>query len=326
MIVVTGGAGLIGSHVVDLLVRRGHYVRVLDSLVEPTHPGRSAPTWINPRAEYVFGDVRDPNAAAAGLAGADTLIHLAAHGGFAPGGREYYDVNVTGFGNLLDVAGHVAKLRRVIVASSQGVYGAGGVGVDESNPQPRTPYAISKMCLETIALAEPDVDTTALRFSLTYGPRQSASNPYCGIVSLFSQRMRRRRPVLVYEDGGQLRDFVHVSDVARAVVDVLPDRRSFGEVFNVGTGVGTSVLEIVETLGKLWRVEPDVWMPGWLRPGDVRDLVTDATRLRSLGWAPAVTVLEGLADYVDWAGGQPLGADPFDEGLEVMRAAGVVQQ
>ena len=322
-ILVTGGAGLIGSHVVDLLVHRGNSVRVIDSLVAPTHDG--PPDWLNPSAHYVIGDIRDPVAVREALNGVDTLVHLAAHGGFVPGTREYFDVNVTGYANLIDEAAVTGSLKRAVIASSQGVYGLGGLGVDESDPCPRTPYALSKMCLETIALGQPDIDTTALRFSLTYGSRQSATNPYCGIVSLFSQRMRRRRPVLVYEDGRQLRDFVHVSDVARAIADVIYDERTHGHVYNVGTGVGTPVSEIVEVLAELWHVEPDVWLPGWRRPGDVRHLVTDAGRLRALGWAPRVSVREGLAEYVDWARGRPLSADPFDEALEHMRATGVVQ-
>lgn len=322
MILVTGGAGLIGSHVVDLLVRRGYPVRVLDSLAAPTHDG--PPDWLDPRVQYVIGDVRDPEAASASLAGVDTLIHLAAHGGFVPGSREYYDVNVTGFANLLDVAAVTGSLKRMVIASSQAVYGLGGIDVDEDAARPVTPYALSKLCSETIAAAQPDVKTTALRFSLTYGPRQSATNPYSGIVSLFSQRMRRGAPVVVYEDGKQLRDFVHVTDVARAIVDVLPDRRTFGAVFNVGTGLGTSVLDVVAMLGELWGVEPDVSMPGWFRAGDVRDLVTDTTRMRALGWAPWVSVRDGLADYVAWARERPLDDDPFDAGLAHMRAAGVV--
>lgn len=321
MILVTGGAGLIGSHVVDLLVEQGHAVRVLDSLEEPTHQG--PPDWLRPDVEYIFGDVRGAFFPDVALKGVDTLIHLAAHTGFEPGAMRYFDVNVTGLANLLDRA---TSLKRLIVASTQGVYGEpGGKPIDESVVTPRTPYAVSKLCSETLAFRLGPSATTALRFGLTYGPRQSASNPYCGIVSLFSQRMRRGRPVLVYEDGQQTRDLIHVSDVARAVVQVLDDDRTHGQVFNVSTGEGTTVLEVVRVLADLWGVQPEVFMPGWSRPGDMRHLVVDSSRLQALGWAPTVSLREGLASYVDWARARPLGGDPFDEALRNMRSAGLVR-
>ena len=360
---VTGGAGLIGSHIVDGLLQEGVRVRVLDSLVRPTHRGR--PDWLSDRVEYLIGDVRRPRVLAEALRGVDLLFHLAAFGGFAPGTAPYFDVNVTAYCRILEAAAAVgAPLRRAVIASSQAVYGEGAAACSAHGPfqpgprdpallaagrwevpcptcgrpceprptperaaNPSSPYAISKHVLEQVALRlgpAQGVATTMLRFGLTYGPRQSATNPYCGIISLFSQRMLRRRPIVVYEDGLQTRDFVHVTDVARANLAVAFDDRAAGQVYNVGTGVGTTVLEVIGALAELLGVEPDVRRPGWYRSGEVRHLLTDAGALNALGWKPSVPVLDGLAGFVDWFRDRPLPPDPFPRGFARMRAGGVV--
>jgi dTDP-L-rhamnose 4-epimerase len=362
---VTGGAGLIGSHVVDLLRTEGIRVKVLDVLVRPTHT--RPPDWLRSDVEYVVADVRDRDALAEALDGVEILFHLAAFGGFAPGIAPYFDVNVTAYATILEVAKEIdAPLRRAVVASSQAVYGEGSSSCAEHgtfNPGPRlpaaleegswevpcprcgaagapvatpeeavdpvTPYAVSKWCLEHVAhrIGETGgIGTTSLRYGLTYGPRQSATNAYCGIIALFSQRLLRGEPVLVYEDGAQTRDFVHVEDVARATVAVALDDRARGRTFNVGTGVGTAIVEIVSQLAALLDVEAETWLPGWFRPGDVRHLVTDASKLRALGWEPRVELVDGLEDYVVWMRGRPLPDDPLPAALERMRAGGIVRE
>jgi dTDP-L-rhamnose 4-epimerase len=362
---VTGGAGLIGSHVVDALRAEQVDVVVLDSLVSPTHEGR--PDWLRPDVEYVFADIRDRCALAGAFRGVEVLFHLAAFGGFAPGLSEYFDMNVTAYATMLEVASEAgAPLERAVVASSQAVYGEGSsrcerhgvfhprprsvalldqgkwevtcprcgrcgspVATPEEALDPMTPYALSKHCLEWVALKLGEargIPTTALRFALTYGPRQSATNPYCGIVAIFSQRMLRGDNVLVYEDGAQTRDFVHVEDVARAHVAVAFDPRSHGQVLNVGTGVGTSVLDVISELGALLEVEAQVWMPGWYRPGEVRHLRTDAAKLLALGWQPRVGLGDGLEDYVDWMRTRPLCDDPMPLGIARMRESGVIRE
>lgn len=360
---VTGGAGLIGSHVVDALRAEGVEVTVLDCLAAPTHDG--PPDWLRPDVQYVFADIRDRAALAEAFRDVELLFHLAAFGGFAPGIADYLDVNVTAYGTMLEVAAEVrAPLTRAVVASSQAVYGEGSSSCEEHGPfQPRsrapsaldqglwevqcpvcgrpgtpiptaeealdpmTPYAVSKYCLEQVALRlgeDRGIATTALRFALTYGPRQSATNPYCGIVAMFSQRMLRGDRVLVYENGAQTRDFIHVEDVARANVHVAFDERAHGRVLNVGTGIGTHVLDVILELAALQGVEAQVWMPGWYRPREVRHLETDATKLLALGWRPAIDVGQGLEDYVRWMRGRPLPPDPLPRGLARMRAEGVI--
>ncbi len=360
---VTGGAGLIGSHIVDLLRGQGVRVKVLDSLVAPTHEG--PPDWLRDNVEYVFGDISDRDALASALPDVNVLYHLAAFGGFAPGITAYFNVNVSAYATMLEVAAQVrAPLRRAVVASSQAVYGEGASSCARHGPfhpaprdlddlargrwelpcptcaepgspiptpedylAPRTPYAVSKLCLEHVAhrLGEPrGIATTMLRFALTIGPRQSATNPYCGIVAMFCQRLVRGEPVLIYEDGAQTRDFIDVTDVARACVAVADDPRAYGTTLNIGTGTATTVADIVSNLAALLDVDADIWMPGWYRPGDVRHLVTDATRLQALGWRPQVDLIDALQGYVTWMRARPLRPDPFPDGLAEMRAAGIV--
>ncbi len=361
---VTGGAGFIGSHLVDALMADGFSVRVLDCLARPTHRGR--PPWLRSDVEYLIGDVRNRKALQQSLRGVEVLFHLAVFGGFAPGISPYFDTNVLAYCRLLEVAaaGH-EPLQRAVVASSQAVYGEGRAACPRHGPfkpharrindlqsgmweivcpdcgraasslptseeaiEPATPYALSKSCLEQVALssgADLGIATTALRFGLTYGPRQSASNPYCGIVSLFSQRLIRRQPVLVFEDGRQTRDFIHVADVVRANLTVARHPQAVGRVFNVGTGLGTTILDVVSKLASRLEVDPKVHLPGWYRPGDVRHLRSDATQLSALGWKPAVSVDEGFAAFLDCFRQQRLGTDPLRWGLPRMKREGIVR-
>jgi dTDP-L-rhamnose 4-epimerase len=297
--------------------------------------------------------------------GVDLVFHLAAFGGFAPGLSEYFDVNVRAYAQLLEVAREVAPaLSRVVVASTQAVYGEGtsacpthgtfhptqrhrkdldalrwevrcptcgtvarSVPTSEDVVAPTTPYAVSKRCLEEVALRMPPAGGTsaAVRFALTYGRRQSARNPYCGIVPLFLQRLRRGRPVVVYEDGEQTRDFTHVTDVARAVVLAASHPGAAGQVLNVGSGRATSINEVIRTIATAAGVDPVLERPGWYREGEVRHLVTDNTRCVALGWSPRVTVEEGIADFCEWFLDRPAGPDPFPDGIAHMLEAGIVR-
>ncbi|MBM7789582.1 NAD-dependent epimerase/dehydratase family protein [Tenggerimyces flavus] len=362
---VTGGAGLIGSHIVDALCEAGHEVRVLDKLVEPTHQGR--PDWLRPDVDYVIGDIRSPTDLRRALQGVEVLFHLAAFGGFAPGAADYFETNVTSYARILEVAQALGgRLRTAVVASSQAIYGEGtatcpehgafdaalrsaedlergrwtvpcpACGADatpsptpeSATAAPNSPYALSKLFLETAGLRlgpAYGVSTTMMRFGLTFGRRQSPTNPYCGIVSLFTQRMLRNKPILIYEDGRQRRDFISARDVARACVLTAFDDRASGRVFNVGTGLGTKVLDVVHRLAELLGVEPSAVMPGWYRVGEVRDLITDATALSVLGWKPEVSLEDALTDFVAWFRERPLPPDPFPAGVRHMRAAGIVR-
>ena len=257
---VTGGAGLIGSHLVDLLLERGYAVRILDNLDPVTHPA-GKPPWVPADAEFVEADVRDAGALWRATVGCDVVFHQAAFGGFAPEPSKMLDVNATGTARVMEAARRCG-VRKVVVASSQAVYGHGEAACPEcwggsarrsleqlaegrweplcprcgnvatslklreaSENRPPTPidvpsaYAVSKYAAERLALNLGDewgLPVVALRYALTYGSRQSLSNPYTGICSIFATRLLNGLPPWIYEDGQQTRDFTYVSDVAAA--------------------------------------------------------------------------------------------------------------
>lgn len=363
---VTGGAGLIGSHVVDQLLEKGYTVRVLDNLEPPTHlHGR--PDWVPPEVEFIEGDMRSEDDLARALDGVDLVSHQAAFGGFVPGISRYVHVNVLGTALLLErIVQRKLPVKKVVMASSQAVYGEGryrcaehGVqsppirsvaalragrweqtcgecggaleplATDEETPiDSTTPYAISKYAQERLLLAwgaTHGVPVTALRYSVTYGPRQSLSNPYTGVVSIFSTRMLNGLPPVVYEDGQQTRDFVYVGDVARANLHCLESPSTDGEVYNVGSGRRTGVVELVDVLRSAYGVEVEPLLRGEFRPGEVRHLFSDSSRLRATGWSPSVSVAEGLAEYVAWIRTQGDVREYFSEAERVMKEMRAVQ-
>ncbi len=258
-VLITGGAGFIGSHVAESLLAAGHEVRVYDSLVEQVHGGRG-PVNVPDEAEFVLGDVRDSGALRRALRGVDAIVHHAAEVGVGQSMYQisrYVDGNTGGTGVLLELlANERHQVERIVVASSMSVYGEGAyrceqhgvvhprprgdlqlgardwdmrcpectqrvspVPTPESKPlQPASIYAISKLDQELMCLAVGrayDIGVVALRYFNTYGPRQALSNPYTGVAAIFSSRLMNGQPALVFEDGAQLRDFVHVQDVAR---------------------------------------------------------------------------------------------------------------
>ena len=353
-ILVTGGAGFIGSHLVDALVAAGHRVRVLDSLDPQVHgPGATRPAHLHPKAELIVGDVRDRNAVARALDGAEAVFHEAAAVGVGQSMYQiehYVSVNAVGAAVLLEgIVERRSQLRKVVVASSMSLYGEGAYrapdgrlvhpplraeadlaarrfelieaaeptipGSDgkeltplptpEEKPlQPTSIYAITKRDHEEMFLAVGaayGIPVVALRYFNVYGPRQALSNPYTGVVAIFSSRLLNRRPPLVYEDGRQTRDFVHVSDIVQANLLALEQSAADGRVYNVGTGRATSVLEVAETLSELLDYGDPPEVLGKYRAGDIRHCVADISRIeRELGYRPRVTFADGLRELLAW--------------------------
>jgi dTDP-L-rhamnose 4-epimerase len=365
-VLVTGGAGLIGSHVVDLLLERGHEVRILDNLDAQTHP-RGAPPWIPAEAEFVEGDVRDRDLLVRVLDGVDEIYHQAAFGGFTTEISTYYDANATGTACIFEVIAEKSlDVRKVVAASSQAIYGEGTYVCDEHREvQPgmrsleqlldrrweplcpecgrelrpsltredarwngETPYAVSKLAEERTVIGmgkRLGIPTVALRYAVTFGPRQSVFNPYTGVVSIFSTLLLNDLPAVVYEDGTQTRDYIFVGDIARANVLVMEDERADGRVFNVGRGVPVTVIELIERLAAAYDREPSYHVPGEFRPGDVRHIVHDASEIRSLGWAPVTSLEDGLRAVAGWISSQGSLREYYSEALEKLRERGVVQ-
>lgn len=300
---VTGGAGFIGSHLVDALVEAGHEVRVLDDFFT----GRREQ--VHPAAELLVGSITDPPVLRDALDGVEVVFHQAAHGAV---GRSIADpaatdeVNVHGT-LLVLTAARDAGARRVVFASSSSVYGgATDPPTPESAPtRPRSPYAVSKLAAEWYCRVFAEVfplETVALRYFNVFGPRQRPDSTYAAVIPLFTRAMLAGEAPVIFGDGRQSRDFTFVSDVVRAnlLAAEAPASACNARVFNVAPGTARTLLELVEILARLtgWDGTPRFAPP---RPGDVRLSQADATAARrDLGWRPAVPFEEGLARYVQW--------------------------
>jgi dTDP-L-rhamnose 4-epimerase len=359
-ILITGGAGFIGSHLADELLQNGHRVRVLDSLVEQVHGDAARPDYLDEQVELIAGDIRNAEVVRGALEGVDSVVHLAARVGvgqsmYEPAG--YAAVNTLGTGILLEaLIEH--PVRKLVSASSMSVYGEGayepvpaadrtreqlerreweprGANGEElqaiPTPESKTPslasvYALTKFDQERMTLlfgSAYSVPAMALRFFNAYGPRQSLSNPYTGVLAIFASRLLNDRPPLVYEDGRQLRDFVHVTDIARACRLALEGDNAAGMVVNVGSGHSATVLEIASELGRALGKEIEPEVPGTFRAGDVRHCFADVTLGRELlGFEAEVTLEEGLAELGSWLEGQ-VAIDRFDEAAAELTKRGL---
>jgi dTDP-L-rhamnose 4-epimerase len=347
-ILITGGAGFIGSHLADELLQSGHRVRVLDPLSPQVHgEGATRPGYLDPDVELLRGSVEDPELMADALIGVDAVYHFAAKVGV---GQSMYDINgYTATNNsgtaILLEALLKHPVERLIVASSMSIYGEGlyrdsnGALVPggtrsleqlkarqwepiDATGRPLTPvptpetkepslasvYALSKFDQERMCLLVGrayGIPTVALRFFNVYGPRQSLSNPYTGVLAIFaSQLLSNNRPI-IFEDGQQRRDFVNVRDIARACHLALAASGADDQVFNVGSGRNFSVLEIAASLSDILQkdIEPEITQR--YRVGDIRHCFADISRAREvLGYKPQVTFEQGLAELAEWLEGQ----------------------
>jgi len=347
-ILVTGGAGFIGSFLVDALIARGHEVRVYDALVPQVHGSmQSLPTYMNPGAEFFRGDVRDRDALAQALQGVEVVYHLAAAVGVGQSMYQiqyYTDVNTLGGAVLLDLLANTRHhVRKMIVASSMSIYGEGkyqcpehGVvyprlreeaqlkardwemkcphcqrdvdllPTDEDKPlYPTSIYAITKRDHEEMFLSTGfayGIPAVALRFFNTYGPRQALSNPYTGVMAIFSGRLLNGQPPVIFEDGKQSRDFIHVQDIVQGLLLAKDRPQADNQVFNLGTGISTSILEVADLLSQHLtdgQVRPQVL--NQFRAGDIRHCYADVTKARELlGFQPTITLQDGLADLLAW--------------------------
>jgi dTDP-L-rhamnose 4-epimerase len=348
-ILITGGAGFIGSHLADNLLANGYAVRVLDNLSEQVHgPDAIRPDYLDPEVELIVGDIRDREAVRKALKGIDKVYHFASMVGVGQSMyqiAQYTDVNNVGTAVLLEalIDNPVEKL---VVASSMSLYGEGlyraadgsiKSGVDRGDEQLRsgdwevldedgnvltpvpTPewkqpslasvYALSKYDQERMCLMVGRayrIPTVALRFFNVFGTRQALSNPYTGVLAIFASRLLNNNPPMIFEDGGQRRDFVSVYDVAEACRLALESEEANGEVFNIGSGRSYTIREIAlsfaSVLGKA-HIEPEI--TGKYRVGDIRHCFADIGHARDvLGFEPKVTLEEGMTELAEWLEGQ----------------------
>jgi len=347
-VLITGGAGFVGSHLADELLEHGYRVRVLDNLDEQVHgTSISRPAYLGDDVELVRGDVRDSAAVTRALRGVDAVFHFAAAVGVGQSMYEierYTDVNNRGTAVVLEALTK-APVARLVMASSMSVYGEGlyraangqivsppertadqlragewelrshgetltPLATPESKPQwPTSVYALSKLDQERLALMigrAYNIPAVALRFFNIYGTRQALSNPYTGVLAIFASRYLNRKPPLIFEDGRQRRDFVSVHDVARACRLALQTSGVDGHVLNIGSGRSITVSEVAEAMANALGIDD---LPAEVtrkyRVGDIRHCFADVTLAADvLGYAPQVSLDDGLGELVEWMTGQ----------------------
>lgn len=366
-ILITGGAGFIGSHLADELVAAGHEVRVLDNLSEQVHgSGGARPDYLSRDIELRVGDVRDPAAVKSALQGIDAVYHFAAMVGV---GQSMYQVDdyvgVNDLGTAVLLQALIERpVERLVVASSMSIYGEGlyrdirgeivtpaerslsrlkdglweplGPDGGEITPVPTTEdkaptlssiYALNKYVQERMCLLigqAYNIPTVAMRFFNVFGTRQALSNPYTGVLAIFASRLLNGNPPMIFEDGLQRRDFVHVADVARACHLALNAKDAAGHVFNVGSGESYSVVEVAEqlaaSLGKS-RIAPTLTKK--FRVGDIRHCFADIGKAqRLLGYRPETSLADGMVELAAWLDGQ-IAVDRVDQASRELAARGL---
>ncbi len=369
-VLVTGGAGFIGSHLVLALLARGWSVTVLDNLSPQIHDADS-PLYaaIRDKVRFIRGDVRSRTDWVEALEGQQCVVHLAAETGTGQSMYEisrYVDVNVGGTGLLLDLLANTRhSVNRLVVASSRAIYGEGkydctacGVvypvaraasamergdfqvkcprcaadvrllATDETSKiQPTSLYGITKQTQEQMVMTvgkSLGIASVAFRYQNVYGPGQSLSNPYTGILSIFSTRIRNGHEIVVFEDGTESRDFVYIDDVVAATLAGIEHPGAAGEVFNVGSGVATDVASVARSLIEAYGADVPTRISGNFRVGDIRHNVADIGKIAAaLGFRPQVSFGTGIGRFAAWVGGQQVKADGYERSIEEMKAKGL---
>jgi dTDP-L-rhamnose 4-epimerase len=365
-ILVTGGAGFIGSHTCDRLLELGHDVVVLDALTPPVHRnGRAA--YLSSGADFFQGDTRNRDLLTNLLRRVDAVYHFAAYQDYLPDFSRFSEVNVVSTALLYEIiVAERLDLARVVVASSQSAMGEGlyrcpadGEQVPDMRPEkalaagqwdipcpvcgdrlemqatpewisnPQNAYGMSKLGEEMVAInlgRRYGIPTVALRYSIVQGPRQSVYNAYSGACRIFCLSYLLGKPPTLYEDGGAIRDYVNIDDVVDANVLVLEDDRAAGRVFNVGGGQAVTTREFAEVVMRQYGSSEPAVVTGEYRFGDTRHIVSDISALRALGWEPKRTPAESVAAYAEWLHGMDGLDGVLAEANARMRAFGVVRK
>ncbi|NYE21013.1 NAD-dependent epimerase/dehydratase family protein [Microbacterium immunditiarum] len=368
-VLITGGAGFIGSRLARRFVDGGHTVTVLDALIPQVHGDdpRTTSTLLRSLdgvATVIEGTVTSTDDLRAALAGAEIVVHLAAETGTGQSMYEidrYVDVNVGGTAKLLDILTNDEKnsVRRIVVASSRSIYGEGAyrtedgrivhpphradadmaagdfevhmpgegpltiVPTDEdAKLHPSSVYGITKQTQESLVMTVGPaigVESVALRYQNVYGPGQSLKNPYTGILSIFSTLIRQSSPINIFEDGRESRDFVYIDDVVEATFRAATLPRAAGRTINVGSGVATTVTEVVDSLLAAFGTSVPTSVTGNYRLGDIRHNVADTTLLRDvLGYEPQTDFRTGVDRFVEWVLSEPAESSGYERSLKEM--------
>ncbi len=365
-ILVTGGAGFIGSHTCDRLIEAGHDVVVLDALTPPVHQG-NRPAYLRPEIDFYQGDVRNRDLLTNLLRRVDAVYHLAAYQDYLPDFSRFSDVNVVSTALLYEIIlAERLDLARIVVASSQAAMGEGlyscaadgnqlpGMRPDKalaagkwdipcpqcggplemrptperiSNPQ--NAYGMSKLGEEMVAINlgnRYDIPTAAMRYSIVQGPRQSVYNAYSGACRIFCISYLLGVAPTLYEDGAAIRDYVNIDDVVDANLMVLDDERAVGKVFNVGGGQAYTTREFADIVMRQYASDQPGVVTGEYRFGDTRHILSDITALGAIGWKPQRTPVESVAAYAAWLEGMDGLDGVLAQANARMRGLGVVRR
>lgn len=366
LVLVTGGAGFIGSHTVDRLIESGLDVRILDNLQKPVHL-KGKPAYLNPKADFILGDVRNKSVLHDALKDVEYVYHLAAYQDYLPDFSTFFHVNSVSTALIYEIA--VEKkipIKKIISASSQFVQGEGlykksdgtlvqpyqrpieqlekgewdwkdenGQKMDwqwtpETHANPPNAYAISKYSQELMTIAfgqRYNIPSVALRYSIVQGPRQSFYNAYSGACRIFNLHYFFNKVPTLYEDGLQKRDFVNIHDVVDANLLVLQDSRADYQVFCVGGGVAYTIKEFADTVAKVHSKEHiKPKIPGEFRVGDTRNTCSDISKLKRLGWTPKRTPIESVEEYLAYLKEQTDIDDILEYAEKTMKQLNVVRK
>lgn len=373
-VLITGGAGFIGSNVALKLLRKGYDVTVLDSLTEQIHgksPEITSPLYlsIKDKVNFIKGDVNIRSDWEKALEDVDYIIHLAAETGTGQSMYEikkYVDTNIGGTALLLDILTNTKHhVKRVVVAESRAIYGEGKYHCDkcgdvyplerkdkdmakgdyeckcpkcggrvtlvstteDSAIHPSSVYGIAKQVqgqLVHLVCKSIGVESVSFRYQNVYGPGQSLSNPYTGILSIFSTQIKNHHGLNIFEDGKETRDFVYIDDVADATILGMEVPEADGHVFNIGTGVATDVLTVANTLCEKYGIKVPITISGNYRLGDIRHNFADITAAKEiLGFSPKWTFSEGIAKFTQWVDQQDIQEDNYAASINEMKEKGL---
>lgn len=374
-ILVTGGAGFIGSNLSLKLLSKGYEVTILDNLSKQIHganPDKTSPLYnsIKNKVHFIEGSVTNREDWLKAIDSVDCIVHLAAETGTGQSMYEiekYVGVNIGGTALMLDIltnTNHTVK--KVVVAESRAIYGEGRyyskelnqfaypterseaamragdfevkykgcdsplklVGTTEDSMiHPTSVYGITKQVQgQLVHLVCPSIGIASVsyRYQNVYGPGQSLSNPYTGILSIFSTRIRNGNGINIFEDGKETRDFVYIDDVVDATILGIEKEEANGHVFNVGTGVATDVLTVARTLIEKYEIDVPVTISGNFRLGDIRHNYADITAARTiLGFEPKWSFSDGIGEFVKWVNEQGVQEDKYEASIEEMKKKGL---
>ena len=372
-ILITGGAGFIGSRLCEKLFDQGNNVTVLDNLSEQIHGNGESFLFnkIKDKCTFIKGDVRDKNDWAHAIKNQEIIIHLAAETGTGQSMYEvekYTNVNVIGTSHMLEIlANSNHNVKKIIVASSRSIYGEGKYncknhGVQypskrkeedmkkgEFNPKcsmcnsslnvlptdeqskihPSSIYGINKQQQEQMVMLMGEslsIPSVAFRYQNVYGPGQSLSNPYTGILSIFSTRILNGNNLDIYEDGEETRDFVYIEDAVDATILGIEKEEANGNIFNVGSGVSTRVLDVANTLKRLYNSEINITVNGEFRLGDIRHNFADLSKLKDiLGFTPKYNFERGITEFVNWVKTQEVMEDKYEKSIQQLKNKGLIK-